>query len=150
MRTTVLALALLCAPALALAHGASYPSKPIHLVVGFPAAGATDVAARALAVSTRERSKAAPEIPSLSEAGVPGYDATSWFGLLVPTGTPQEIINRLSSETAEALKDAKVRDTLLSVGSDPVGSGPQAFGEFFRFEVEKWAKVVREAKIRVE
>ncbi len=119
-----------------------------NIITTLPLAKAGRV--RALAVSTRERSKAAPEIPSLAEAGVPGYDATSWFGLFVPTGTPQEIINRLSSEAAEALKDAKVRDTLLSVGSDPVGSGPQAFGEFFRSEVGKWAKVVRDAKIRVE
>jgi len=105
---------------------------------------------RALAVSTAERSKAAPDIPTLAEAGVPGYDATSWFGLFVPTGAPQEIVNRLHSESVEALKDAKVRDTLLSVGSDPVGSTPRAFAEFFRAEVEKWARVVRDAKIRID
>jgi tripartite-type tricarboxylate transporter receptor subunit TctC len=105
---------------------------------------------RALAVSSAQRSKAAPDIPTLAEAGVPGYDATSWFGLFVPAGTPQELINRLSSETAEALKDAKVRDALLAVGSEPVGTGPQAFDAFFRAEVEKWARVVRDAKVRVD
>jgi tripartite-type tricarboxylate transporter receptor subunit TctC len=105
---------------------------------------------RALAVSSAQRSRAAPDIPTLSEAGVPGYDATSWFGLFVPAGTPPDIINRLYGETAEALKDAKVRDALLAVGSEPVGSSPQAFDAFFRAEVEKWAKVVREAKVRVD
>ena len=65
-----------------------------------------------------------------------GYDAISWFGLFVPAGTPQEIINRLSAESTEALKDPKVRDTLLNVGAVPVGTGPQAFGAFFGGKVE--------------
>lgn len=105
---------------------------------------------RALAVSTAQRSNVAPDIPTLAEAGVPGYDATSWFGLFVPAGTPQEVINRLSAESAEALKDPKVRDTLLRVGAEPVGTGPQAFGAFFRAEVDRWAKVVRDAKVHVD
>lgn len=105
---------------------------------------------RALAVSTAQRSSVAPDIPTLAESGVAGYDATSWFGLFVPAGTPQEIINRLSAETAEALRDPKVRDTLMNVGAEPVGTGPQAFGAFFRSEVERWSKVVRDAKVQVD
>jgi tripartite-type tricarboxylate transporter receptor subunit TctC len=105
---------------------------------------------RALAVSTAQRSNVAPDIPTLAEAGVPGYDATSWFGLFVPAGTPQEVINRLSAESAEALKDPKVRDTLLRVGAEPVGTGPQAFEAFFRAEVDRWSKVVRDAKVHLD
>jgi tripartite-type tricarboxylate transporter receptor subunit TctC len=105
---------------------------------------------RALAVSTAQRSSVAPEIPTLAEAGVAGYDATSWFGLFVPAGTPQEIVNRLSAETAEALKDPKVRETLMNVGAEPVGAGPQVFGSFFRTEVARWSKVVRDAKVHVD
>ncbi len=105
---------------------------------------------RALAVSTKERSKVAPEIPSLSESGVPGFDSTSWFGLFVPAGTPKEIVAKLSVETAEALKDRGVSEKLLGVGAEPVGSTPEQFDAFFRSEVAKWAKVVRDAKVQID
>ena len=104
----------------------------------------------ALAVSTRTRSTAAPDIPTLHELGVTDYDANAWFGLLVPAGTPAEVVRKLHEETAEALKDPQVRERLLSLGSEPVGSSPAEFGRFFRAEVEKWGKVVREAKVRIE
>lgn len=105
---------------------------------------------RALAVSTATRSKVAPDIPSMIEAGVPGFDATSWFGLFVPAGTPRPIIARLYQETAEALKDADVRDRLLKLGAEPVGSSPEEFGRFFNAEVARWGKVVREAKVQID
>lgn len=105
---------------------------------------------RALAVSTKSRSVAAPDIPSLQELGVAGFDATSWFGFFVPARTPAEIVRRLNEETAEALKDPQVRERLLAVGSEPVGSSPAEFGRFFRAEVEKWGKVVRAAKVKID
>jgi len=105
---------------------------------------------RALAVSTATRSKVAPDIPTMIEAGVPGFDATSWFGLFVPAGTPRAIIARLHQETAEVLKDADVRDRLLKLGAEPVGSSPEEFGRFFSTEVARWGKVVREAKVQID
>ena len=105
---------------------------------------------RALAVSTSTRAAAAPDIPTLQELGVAGYDANAWFGLLVPTGTPADIVEKLYAETAESLKDPQVRERLLSLGSEPVGSTPAAFGRFYRAEVEKWGKVVRAANVRIE
>jgi len=105
---------------------------------------------RALAVSTRTRSTAAPDIPTLHELGVTDYDANAWFGLLVPAGTPADVVRKLYEETAESLKDPQVRERLLSLGSEPVGSSPAEFGRFFRAEVEKWGKVVREAKVKIE
>lgn len=105
---------------------------------------------RALAVSTRTRSTAAPDIPTLHELGVTDYDANAWFGLLVPAGTPADVVRKLYEETAESLKDPQVRERLLSLGSEPVGSGPAEFGRFFRAEVEKWGKVVHEAKVKIE
>jgi tripartite-type tricarboxylate transporter receptor subunit TctC len=105
---------------------------------------------RALAVSTKARSAAAPDIPTLDELGVAGYDANAWFGFLVPTGTPTDIVEKLHRETAESLKDTQVRERLLALGSEPVGSSPAAFDRFFRAEVEKWGKVVRAANVRIE
>lgn len=105
---------------------------------------------RALAVSTRTRSTAASDIPTLHELGVTGYDANAWFGLFVPAGTPAEVARELYEATAESLKDPGVRERLLSLGSEPVGSSPAEFGRFFRAEVEKWGKVVREAKVKIE
>ena len=104
----------------------------------------------ALAVSTRTRSSVAPDIPTLDEAGVKGFDATAWFGFFVPAGTPGPIIDRLSRETAEALKDKDVRERLLGMGAEPVGSSPAEFDAFYRGELQKWARVVREANIKVD
>lgn len=103
----------------------------------------------ALAVSSAQRSRAAPNIPTLAEAGVPGYDATSWFGLFVPAGTPQAAVQKLSQAAAVAVQDPGVSKTLLGLGADPVASSPQDFGVFFRGEVAKWSKVVREANVQI-
>lgn len=105
---------------------------------------------RALAVSTKTRSTVAPEVPTLDEAGIKGFDATAWFGLFAPAGTPAEIIGKLSRETAEVLKDPAVRERLLGMGAEPIGSTPAAFGEFYRAELAKWAKVVRDANIKID
>jgi tripartite-type tricarboxylate transporter receptor subunit TctC len=105
---------------------------------------------RALAVTTMQRSSAAPEIPTMHEAGVPGYDANAWFGVFAPAGTPPAIVGRLNAEIAKILKEPKVRSTLLALGGEPVGSTPAEFGAFFRNEVEKWGKVIREAKMQID
>ena len=105
---------------------------------------------RALGVSTRQRSKVAPEIPTLDESGVPGFDATAWFGLFAPVGTPREIVTRLSHEVAEAVKDPVVNEKLLQLGAEPMSSTPEAFTVFFKGEVAKWAQVVRTAKVQLD
>jgi tripartite-type tricarboxylate transporter receptor subunit TctC len=105
---------------------------------------------RALAVSTRERSKVAPDIPTLDESGVPGFDATAWFGLFAPAGTPREIIQKLNHEVRQAVQDPLVSARLLELGADPASSTPEAFDRFFRSEVAKWARVVQTAGIHVD
>jgi tripartite-type tricarboxylate transporter receptor subunit TctC len=105
---------------------------------------------RALAVSTAQRSKVAPDIPTLAESGVAGFDATAWFGLFAPAGTPRDLVQRLSREVAEAVKDPGVSEKLLKLGAEPVGDSPESFDKFFRAELAKWAKVVRQAGIRLD
>ncbi|MCC2632229.1 MAG: putative exported protein [Ramlibacter sp.] len=105
---------------------------------------------RALAVSTKQRSKVAPDIPTLAESGVPGFDATAWFGLFAPAGTPREIVLRLNREVAEAVKDAAVSEKLLQLGAEPASGSPEQFDAFFRGEVAKWGKVVRQSRITIE
>ena len=105
---------------------------------------------RALAVSTKQRSRVAPDIPTLAESGVPGFDATAWFGLFAPAGTPREIIQRLNREVVEAVKDPVVSEKLLQLGAEPVSTTPEAFEAFFRGEVAKWGQVVRNSKIKID
>jgi len=105
---------------------------------------------RALAVSTGQRSKVAPDIPTLAESGVPGFDATAWFGLFAPAGTPRDVILRLNREVAEAVKDPAVSEKLLQLGAEPASTTPEQFDAFFRGEVSKWGKVVRQAQIKLD
>jgi tripartite-type tricarboxylate transporter receptor subunit TctC len=105
---------------------------------------------RALAVTTMTRSSAAPEIPTMNEAGVPGYDANAWFGVFAPTGTPPQVLGRLHAEITQILKQPRVRNTLLALGGEPVGSSPQEFGRFFKSEVEKWGKVIKTANLQID
>ena len=105
---------------------------------------------RALAVTTARRSAAAPDIPTMQEAGVKGYDMSQWYGLLAPAGTPAAAVERLNSEVAKALKHPESRTRLQAEGAEPVGSTPQEFGAFFKAEIAKWTRVVHKAGIRVE
>ncbi len=104
---------------------------------------------RAYGVTTAIRAAAAPEIPSIAEAGVPGYEATQWFGILVPAGTPPDIINRLHSDLLRALKDPEVKKRFTSDGADAVGSSsPEQFAAYIRADEAKWAKVARAAGLQ--
>ncbi|MGZ8157027.1 MAG: tripartite tricarboxylate transporter substrate binding protein [Burkholderiales bacterium] len=105
---------------------------------------------RALAVTTATRSAAAPDIVTIAEAGVPGYDANAWFGIFAPAGTPQPIVNRLNAEIVKVVKLPDTRERFLALGAEPVGSTAEQFGTFFRNEVAKWAKVVRESGAQVD
>jgi tripartite-type tricarboxylate transporter receptor subunit TctC len=105
---------------------------------------------RALAVSTQARSSVMPTVPTLAEAGVPGYDATAWFGVLAPAGTPPAIIEQLATAIQKSVKTPEVTETMLKAGAEPVGSTPAQFDAFYKAEVAKWAKVVKSANVQVE
>jgi tripartite-type tricarboxylate transporter receptor subunit TctC len=105
---------------------------------------------RALAVTSATRITPLPEVPTLAEAGVPGYDATSWYGVLAPARTPRAIINKLHAEVAKAVRAPDLRDRLLNEGAIPVGNTPEQFAVFIQRELERWAKVIKDAGIRVE
>ena len=105
---------------------------------------------RALAVSTAQRSAIAPEIPTVAEAGVPGYDANAWFGLFAPAAVPKDIITRLNAEVVKGLQTADMRERLRALGATPGSGTPEQFAAFFRNEVAKWAKVVKSAGVRAD
>jgi tripartite-type tricarboxylate transporter receptor subunit TctC len=98
---------------------------------------------RALATTGAKRSPAAPELPTMSEAGVPGYVATNWFGTAVPAKTPLAIVAKLSQDIARVLRLADVSERLLSQGMEPTSSTPEEFSTYIRSEMTKWAKVVK-------
>jgi tripartite-type tricarboxylate transporter receptor subunit TctC len=104
---------------------------------------------RALAVTSRKRSPGVPELPTIAESGYPGFDASSWFGLVGPAGLPREIAGTLQAEIARALKDPALREKFIQQGADPVGSTPEEFGEYMRAETAKWAKIVKASGARV-
>jgi tripartite-type tricarboxylate transporter receptor subunit TctC len=104
--------------------------------------------AQALAVTSLRRSSAAPEIPTIAESGYPGFETAAWYGVLVPIGTPRDIVMRLNRATIAALGAAEVKERLVQEGSEPMGSSPAQFGAYIKSEIEKWSKVVREANIK--
>lgn len=99
---------------------------------------------RMLAVTTPKRWSELPDVPTVAEAGVAGYEATLWLGLAAPAGTPAEIVSRLHAETAKALQDPEVQKSFRSAGVEATAMGPQEFGAFMRTEHEKWGRVVKE------
>ena len=108
---------------------------------------------KALAVTSAARSGALPELPTVAEAGGPalkGYDASSWFGLLAPAGTPMDIVNRVQQETAKALAGATMKERLLAQGAVPSGIGSAEFGRLIAAETQKWAAVVKVSGAKVD
>jgi len=118
------------------------------IVSGMPYAKAGRL--RALAITTRTRSPALPELPTISESALPGYDFSSWYGLMVPAGTPQPVIGRLHDETVKALKLPDLQQRLASEGCDAVGSTPEQLGAYIRTEMARWAKVVKASGMQAE
>ena len=106
---------------------------------------------RAYGVTSAKRASAAPDIPTIAEAGLPGYEAVQWFGLLAPAGTPRAIVTRLHGATVRALEDQDVKTRFINGGADPTPSrSPEEFAAFIRAEIGKWAKVIKEAGLRPE
>ncbi len=97
---------------------------------------------RALAVTTTKRSPSVPDLPTAAEAGLPGFEASNWYGLIVPTGTPKSYVTRLHEESRKALADPTVKQRLLELGADIVSSTPEEFAVFIRAEITKWAKLL--------
>jgi tripartite-type tricarboxylate transporter receptor subunit TctC len=104
----------------------------------------------ALAVLAAKRARQLPNVPTVAESGLPGYELTNWFGLVVPTGSPREIITRVHNDFTRVLRDQDVRDKISSMGADVVGDSPEQFATFMRAESTKWARVIKEANIRAE
>ena len=105
---------------------------------------------RGLAVSSPTRSPAFPDLPTIAEAGVPGYDATTWTGIVAPAGVPRALIAKLNAEINAALAKPALREKLLALGSEPVIGTPAQFGEFIRRENSKWADVIKRSGAKVD
>ena len=105
---------------------------------------------RALAVSTAKRTVGLPDLPTVAEAGVPGYDSGVWYSVLAPAGTPREIINKLNGELNRVLNQPDYRNLLVQNGIDPAGGPPEELSKFIKSELVKWAKVVKDARVTVD
>ena len=105
---------------------------------------------KALGVSSRSRTGLAPEIPTVDEAGVPGYDVGVWFGVLTVAGTPRDVVQRLNAEMVKILTSAEVKERFGRMGVDVVAGSPEQFSQFLKSEVGRWAKVIHDAGIKAD
>ncbi|MEQ1776773.1 MAG: tripartite tricarboxylate transporter substrate binding protein [Burkholderiales bacterium] len=105
---------------------------------------------RGLGVSSARRTPLAPELPTIAEAGVPGYESTGWYGVLGPANLPQAIITRLNRDLTNVLADKEVKDRFTATGVEPIGMTPEQFAVFIRNEYAKWGKVVRAAGVKTD
>jgi len=103
---------------------------------------------RGIGVTTLKRLEVLPDVPSIAEAGLPGYEATQWFGLLAPAGTPRTIIDRLYQESSRALRSADMKERMTAEGLEVVGGTPEEFASYIRAETEKWTQVIKAAGIK--
>jgi len=102
---------------------------------------------RALALTGSKRSETLPDLPTVAESGLPGYEAVGWFGLLAPAATPREIVAKISADANRVLGEREVREKMLGLGADPSGDTPEEFARFIRDDQAKWGKLMREAGI---
>ncbi|HEX4779119.1 MAG TPA: tripartite tricarboxylate transporter substrate binding protein [Usitatibacter sp.] len=105
---------------------------------------------RALAVTTAKRTQLAPELPTIAESGLPGFDINTWFGLFVPAATPAPVVQRLHDEFVKALEAPEVRARMLALGAEPVGNTPEQFAQYIRSEAAKYAKLVKASGAKVD
>jgi tripartite-type tricarboxylate transporter receptor subunit TctC len=105
---------------------------------------------KALGVSSKKRTPLAPEVPSVNEAGVPGYDVTVWFGVLTVAGTPREIVQRLNAEMVKVLTSPEIKERFGKTGVEVVAGTPEHFQQYLNAEVDRWAKVIQAAGIKAD
>jgi len=105
---------------------------------------------KALGTSGKARSAITPEIPTVAEAGVPGYEATIWLGLMAPTGTPRPVLDRLSAEVNKLVNSAEVKETWAKQGAAPMGMSVDQFGRFLAEDIQKWSKLVKDTGMKVD
>ncbi len=105
---------------------------------------------RAIAVTSKERSPALPDVPTVAEAGLPGFEATSWFGMFVPAGTPQPVVDKLSAAMKVAMEDETIRARIIELGGEPVVETPAEFAAFIKDENVKWAEVVKASGVLLD
>ena len=141
----------------------AYPTHPVRIIVPFPPGGgqvqlffAQSSAALqrvkagtviALGVASPRRIASAPDLPTIAEQGLAGFDVTSWYALVAPAGTPASIVDRLHQEIGKALAEPDVRERIAGLGAKPVGNTPAEFAAMQRAEAARWAKLAREANI---
>jgi tripartite-type tricarboxylate transporter receptor subunit TctC len=105
---------------------------------------------KAIAITGKSRSRALPDLPTVAESGIPGFEATNWFGILAPRRTPAPVISKLSSLIATSMRSADVKDRLLRDGAEPVGSTPEEFANLIRAELKRWGEVVKLSGAKVD
>jgi tripartite-type tricarboxylate transporter receptor subunit TctC len=105
---------------------------------------------RALAVTSAKRTPALPDVPTVAEAGVPGYEATTWTGIVAPAGLPKPLVARLNAELVKAVASPTFRAKAAAIGSEPASSTPEQFGAFIKAEMDKYAKLIKEANIKAQ
>ena len=105
---------------------------------------------RALAVTTAKRSSALPDVPTLDEAGLKGFNIGTWFGVLAPAATPKDILARLNTEMVKAIQSPDFHKRMAEIGAEPIGDSPEKMAQQIKGETEKFAKLVKEAKVTIE
>jgi tripartite-type tricarboxylate transporter receptor subunit TctC len=107
-------------------------------------------ALRGLAVTSAKRNPSVPELPTVAESGVPGFEVTAWFGFLAPAGTPQAVISKVHADVVKAIAMPDVRERMMAQAAEPIGSTPQEYGAFIASEIAKWSKIVKSSGAKVE
>ena len=105
---------------------------------------------RALAVTTAKRSSALPDVPTLDEAGLKGFNIGTWFGVLAPAATPKDILVRLNTEMVKVIQSPEFRKRMDEIGAEPIGNSPDQMAQQIKGETEKFAKLVKDAKVTIE
>ena len=137
-----------CNPAMADAVSGQVPV--FFTVLGNAAAFERGAKVRLLAVATQQRIALYPDLPTIAESGFPGYDAYPWFGMLAPAGTPRELVSRLAAEITVAVTVPEISERIRAFSLEPTPLGPDGLAELMKSDFDKWSRVVREAKIKVE
>lgn len=125
----------------------------VHMIFANPISALQHVKAgrlRALAVSSLERSRVFPDLPTIAESGVPGFDVTTWHGWLVPKGTPAAVVNKLQGALATMIRKPELADALAAEGAEAVGSTPEQFAQVINSELTRWKKVIKDANLKSE